>query len=77
MEKGQGDPLVLLHGNGSMVQDFISSGLIDLAAENYRVIAFDQTATPTVMEVISLASTEATRRDVRGYAVPTPIGARA
>ena len=35
-------PLVLLHGNGSMIQDFESSGLIDLAAGNYRVIVFDR-----------------------------------
>jgi pimeloyl-ACP methyl ester carboxylesterase len=42
VERGQGEPLVLLHGNGSMVQDFESSGLIDLAAEKYRVIAFDR-----------------------------------
>jgi pimeloyl-ACP methyl ester carboxylesterase len=33
--------LVLLHGNGSMIQDFESSGLIDLAAKTHRVIAFD------------------------------------
>jgi hypothetical protein len=38
VERGAGRPLVLLHGNGSMIQDFESSGLIDLAAENYRVI---------------------------------------
>ena len=42
VERGSGVPLVLLHGNGSMIQDFESSGLIDLAAENYRVIAFDR-----------------------------------
>jgi pimeloyl-ACP methyl ester carboxylesterase len=35
-------PLVLLHGNGSMIEDFQSSGLIDLAATKYRVIAFDR-----------------------------------
>jgi pimeloyl-ACP methyl ester carboxylesterase len=34
--------LVLLHGNGSMIQDFESSGLIDLASKNYRVIVFDR-----------------------------------
>lgn len=39
---GSGRPLVLFHGNGSMIQDFASSGLIDLAAENYRVIVFDR-----------------------------------
>ena len=42
VERGKGDPLVLLHGNGSMVQDFESSGLLDKAAKNYRVIAFDR-----------------------------------
>jgi pimeloyl-ACP methyl ester carboxylesterase len=42
LERGVGEPLVLLHGNGSMIQDFDSSGLIDLAARNYRVIVFDR-----------------------------------
>jgi pimeloyl-ACP methyl ester carboxylesterase len=42
LEQGAGDPLVLLHGNGSMIADFKSSGLMDLAAERYRVIAFDR-----------------------------------
>jgi pimeloyl-ACP methyl ester carboxylesterase len=42
VEQGSGTPLVLLHGNGSMIQDFDSSGLIDLAAKSYRVIVFDR-----------------------------------
>ena len=42
VERGSGEPLVLLHGNGSMIEDFESSGLIDLAAKNYRVIVFDR-----------------------------------
>jgi pimeloyl-ACP methyl ester carboxylesterase len=42
VERGAGEPLVLLHGNGSMVQDFESSGLLDMAAKKYRVIAFDR-----------------------------------
>jgi pimeloyl-ACP methyl ester carboxylesterase len=42
VERGNGRPLVLFHGNGSMIQDFESSGLIDLAAANYRVIVFDR-----------------------------------
>ena len=42
VERGSGKPLVLLHGNGSMIQDFESSGLIDLAAKSYRVIIFDR-----------------------------------
>jgi len=42
VERGTGRPLVLFHGNGSMIQDFESSGLIDLAAKNYKVIVFDR-----------------------------------
>jgi len=42
VERGEGEPLVMLHGNGSMIQDFESSGLLDKAAERYRVIAFDR-----------------------------------
>jgi len=42
LDRGSGEPVILLHGNGSMVQDFESSGLIDLAARRYRVIAFDR-----------------------------------
>jgi len=42
IEQGIGEPLVLLHGNGSMVEDFVSSGLVDLAAQDYRVLAFDR-----------------------------------
>jgi hypothetical protein len=38
VERGTGEPLVLLHGNGSMVQDFESSGLMTMAAKGYRVI---------------------------------------
>ena len=33
---------MLLHGNGSMIQDFEFSGLIKRASKNYRVIAFDR-----------------------------------
>ena len=42
VERGSGAPLVLLHGNGSMIQDFESSGLVDLAAKNFRVIIIDR-----------------------------------
>ncbi|MDI3562391.1 alpha/beta fold hydrolase [Bradyrhizobium sp. Arg816] len=42
MERGDGDPIVLLHGNGSVVQDFECSGLFDIAARQYRVVAFDR-----------------------------------
>jgi pimeloyl-ACP methyl ester carboxylesterase len=42
VEGGSGPALVLLHGNGTMIDDFESSGLLDLAALKYRVIAFDR-----------------------------------
>jgi pimeloyl-ACP methyl ester carboxylesterase len=41
-ERGQGQPLVLLHGNGAMAEDFDISGLVDVAARNYRVIVIDR-----------------------------------
>ena len=34
--------IVLFHGNGSMIQDFIISGLVELLARNYRVVCFDR-----------------------------------
>jgi pimeloyl-ACP methyl ester carboxylesterase len=42
VEQGQGEPLVLLHGNAGMIEDFASSGLIDRASRKYRVIVFDR-----------------------------------
>ena len=42
VDRGSGEPIVLLHGNGSMIQDFASSGLIEMAAQKHRVIAFDR-----------------------------------
>ncbi|MBC7502196.1 MAG: alpha/beta hydrolase [Herminiimonas sp.] len=41
-ERGQGQPLVLVHGNGTMLQDFDISGVVDMASANYRVIVFDR-----------------------------------
>jgi len=42
IERGRGEPLVLIHGNGTMIQDFTVSGLVDRLAERYRVIVFDR-----------------------------------
>ena len=42
LERGEGPPLVLLHGNGVMVQDFEISGIIERLAQRYRVIAVDR-----------------------------------
>lgn len=40
--RGEGPPIVLLHGNGTMIEDWIASGLMDRLAERNRVIAFDR-----------------------------------
>jgi len=42
VERSSGASVVLLHGNGSMIQDFEASGLVELAARKYRVIIFDR-----------------------------------
>jgi len=34
--------VVLFHGNGSLIQDFIVSGLVDHLAARYRVVCFDR-----------------------------------
>jgi pimeloyl-ACP methyl ester carboxylesterase len=42
LERGEGPPAVLLHGNGMTSADFELSGVLGLAAQNHRVIAFDR-----------------------------------
>ena len=42
LERGSGPPLVMLHGNGILANDFDTSGLLDEAAAKYRVIAFNR-----------------------------------
>ena len=40
--RGRGRPVVLLHGNGTMAEDWVISGLLDQLAARYRVIALDR-----------------------------------
>ncbi|QJD58945.1 alpha/beta hydrolase [Pseudomonas sp. gcc21] len=42
VERGSGEPLVLLHGAASMTDDFLISPFLEMAAERYRVIVFDR-----------------------------------
>jgi pimeloyl-ACP methyl ester carboxylesterase len=42
VDRGEGPAVVLLHGNGMMLQDFEVSGVLALAAQHHRVIAFDR-----------------------------------
>ena len=41
-DHGDGPPLVLLHGNGTMIEDFELSGLPSLSSSRYRTIIFDR-----------------------------------
>lgn len=40
--RGKGETLLLLHGNGSMIADFESSGIVEQAAKSHRVIVIDR-----------------------------------
>ncbi len=40
--RGKGRPVVLIHGNGTMAEDFVICGLVDQLAKHYRVIAIDR-----------------------------------
>lgn len=42
IERGEGPPVVMLHGNGLTNEDFVISGVFGLAAQSYRVVAFDR-----------------------------------
>ncbi|MDR7040491.1 pimeloyl-ACP methyl ester carboxylesterase [Methylobacterium sp. BE186] len=42
VERGQGQPLLLIHGNGTMIQDYLVSGIVDELAQRYRVIIIDR-----------------------------------
>ena len=42
VERGEGPPVVLIHGNTVWHRDFVASALFDRLAENHRVIAFDR-----------------------------------
>jgi pimeloyl-ACP methyl ester carboxylesterase len=42
IEKGEGPPVVLLHGNVVTAEDFDTSGVLDLVTKRHRVIAFDR-----------------------------------
>ncbi len=43
IERGEGRPVVFLHGNGMMVEDMLISGVLDAAAgKSFRAIAIDR-----------------------------------
>jgi pimeloyl-ACP methyl ester carboxylesterase len=42
LERGSGRPILLVHGNGTMIEDWIISGVVDELAKTNRVIAVDR-----------------------------------
>ncbi|TNC10495.1 alpha/beta hydrolase [Methylobacterium terricola] len=40
--RGRGRPVVLIHGNGTMAEDFVICGLVEQLAKHYRVVAVDR-----------------------------------
>ena len=42
IDQGRGTPVILLHGNGSMIGDFVSSGITERLGPGYRVLVFDR-----------------------------------
>ena len=41
-DRGEGPPVVLIHGNGVTLNDWTASGVTELASKHHRVIAFDR-----------------------------------
>lgn len=42
VDRGEGRPVVFLHGNGASIEDYEASGVLARAAGKYRAIAFDR-----------------------------------
>lgn len=42
IDKGKGDVVTLIHGNLTLAEDFLLSGIVDKLAARYRVIVFDR-----------------------------------
>jgi pimeloyl-ACP methyl ester carboxylesterase len=42
IDKGKGDVVTLIHGNLTLSEDFLLSGIVDMLAERHRVIVFDR-----------------------------------
>ena len=78
IEKGEGPPVVFLHGNGASVEDFVISGLMDRLAENHRVIAIDRpgygyTGRPRLRVWTAAAQAALLRRVVQRLGARKPV----
>jgi pimeloyl-ACP methyl ester carboxylesterase len=73
--------VALFHGNGTMIQDFVLSGLVDRLAHNYRVICFDRPGfgyshrpRPRLWTAITQAALFAKALDQLGVRNPVVLG---
>jgi pimeloyl-ACP methyl ester carboxylesterase len=77
IDVGEGEPVVLLHGNASMLQD-VAIGLIDRLAATHRVIAFDRpgfgySARPKGITWTPEAQMELFRRAFKRLGIERPV----
>lgn len=42
VERGEGSPVVIIHGNASLTEEIMISGLVDRLAASHRVVLFDR-----------------------------------
>jgi pimeloyl-ACP methyl ester carboxylesterase len=78
LDRGEGPPVVLLHGNGAMAEDFVISGLVDRLARTHRVIAIDRpgygyTGRPRSRLWTAAAQARLLREVVRRLGIERPV----
>lgn len=81
LEAGEGPVILLLHGNGAMIEDWLASGVFDALSTNHRVIAFDRPGfghsdrpRSTVWSAPAQAKLIAQALDVLGIEKPLVVG---
>ena len=75
---GEGPPLVLLNGNGTMVQDWLISGLVDALRRDWRVICIDRpgygyTGRPRTRLWTAPAQADLIRKTLRRLGIERPV----
>ncbi len=78
LDRGAGEPIVLLHGNGATADDFEISGVFDRLARDHRVIAFDRpgfghSARPRRGSWTAAAQADLTRKALRQIGIRKPV----
>jgi pimeloyl-ACP methyl ester carboxylesterase len=78
IDQGEGPPVVLLHGNGTMIHDWVLSGVLDELARHHRVIAIDRpgygyTSRPRSRVWTPYAQAELVRGVVQELGVERPV----